>query len=53
MLYIMVNEDRPDGQPIREATRDAHLAYLERPVLSEDVRILARTALFVLAGLRR
>ena len=30
MLYIMVNEDRPDGQPIREATRDAHLAYLER-----------------------
>ena len=31
----------------------ADLAYLERPVLSEDVRILARTALFVLAGLRR
>jgi len=30
MLYIMVNEDRPDGQPIREATREAHLAYLER-----------------------
>jgi len=30
MLYIMVNEDRPDGQAIREATRAAHLAYLER-----------------------
>lgn len=30
MLYIMVNEDRPDGQTIRAATRDAHLAYLER-----------------------
>ena len=30
MLYIMVNEDRSDGQPVREATRDAHLAYLER-----------------------
>jgi uncharacterized protein YciI len=26
----MVNEDRPDGRAIREATRDAHLAYLER-----------------------
>jgi uncharacterized protein YciI len=30
VLYIMVNEDRPDGRAIREATRDAHLAYLER-----------------------
>jgi len=32
MLYIMVNEDRSDGQAIRirDATRDAHLAYLER-----------------------
>jgi uncharacterized protein YciI len=30
MLYIMVNDDRPDGQAIRDATRDAHLAYLER-----------------------
>ena len=30
MLYIMVNEDRPDGQAIRDATREAHLAYLER-----------------------
>jgi lipopolysaccharide/colanic/teichoic acid biosynthesis glycosyltransferase len=29
----------------------ADLAYLERPGLSEDVRILARTVLFVLAGL--
>src|SRR5712692_4373548 len=30
MLYIMVNEDRPDGQAVRAATREAHLAYLER-----------------------
>ncbi|TMH74442.1 MAG: YciI family protein [Betaproteobacteria bacterium] len=30
MLYIMVNEDRPDGQAIRDATREAHLGYLER-----------------------
>jgi uncharacterized protein YciI len=30
MLYIMVNEDRPDGQAIRDATRETHLAYLER-----------------------
>jgi uncharacterized protein len=30
MLYIMINEDRPDGQAIREAARAAHLAYLER-----------------------
>ena len=32
MLYIMVNEDRPAGEAtsIRDATREAHLAYLER-----------------------
>jgi len=30
MLYILYNEDRPDGLAIREATREAHLAYLER-----------------------
>jgi uncharacterized protein YciI len=30
VLYILYNEDRPDGLAIREATRDAHLAYLER-----------------------
>ena len=30
MLYILYNEDRPDALAIREATRDAHLAYLER-----------------------
>jgi uncharacterized protein YciI len=38
MLYIMVNEDRPDGQPIREATRQTHLAYLER---HKDIVVLA------------
>ena len=30
MLYIMYNEDRPDGQAVRAATRETHLAYLER-----------------------
>jgi uncharacterized protein YciI len=30
MLYIIYQEDRPDGQAIRAAARDAHLAYLER-----------------------
>lgn len=30
MLYILYNEDRPDGQAIRAATREAHFAYLER-----------------------
>jgi len=30
VLYILYNEDRPDALAIREATRDAHLAYLER-----------------------
>ena len=47
MLYILYNEDRPDGLAIREATREAHLAYLERHkdkvvlgggLLSEDGR---------------
>jgi len=30
VLYILYNEDRSDGLAIREATREAHLAYLER-----------------------
>jgi uncharacterized protein YciI len=30
MLYIIYQEDRPDAQAIRAATREAHLAYLER-----------------------
>jgi len=30
VLYILYNEDRPDGQAVREATREAHLAYLDR-----------------------
>ncbi len=30
MLYILYNEDRPDALAIREATREVHLAYLER-----------------------
>ncbi len=40
MLYIMVNEDRPAGEatPIRDATREAHLAYLDR---HKDIVVLA------------
>jgi len=38
MLYIMYNEDRPDGRAIREATREAHLAYLER---HKDIVVLS------------
>ncbi|OGA13865.1 MAG: hypothetical protein A3H32_13255 [Betaproteobacteria bacterium RIFCSPLOWO2_02_FULL_63_19] len=30
MLYIIYQEDRPDGAAIRAAQRNAHLAYLER-----------------------
>ena len=42
MLYIMVNEDRPDGQALRAATREAHLAYLER---HENIVVLAGATL--------
>jgi uncharacterized protein YciI len=30
MLYIIYQEDQPDGAAIRAATRAEHLAYLER-----------------------
>jgi uncharacterized protein YciI len=30
VLYLIYQEDRPDGAKLRAATRDAHLAYLER-----------------------
>jgi uncharacterized protein YciI len=40
MLYILYNEDRPVGEatPIRDATREAHLAYLDR---HKDIVVLA------------
>ncbi len=40
MLYILYNEDRPAGEatPIRDATREAHLAYLDR---HKDIVVLA------------
>jgi uncharacterized protein YciI len=37
MLYIIYQEDRPDGAAIRAATRDAHFAYLDR---HEDILVL-------------
>ena len=30
MLYLIYQEDRPDGAAIRDAVRAEHLAYLER-----------------------
>jgi uncharacterized protein YciI len=30
MLYIIYQEDREDGEAIRAATRESHLAYLDR-----------------------
>jgi uncharacterized protein YciI len=29
VLYIIYQEDRPGGEAVRAATRDAHLAYLD------------------------
>ena len=37
MLYIIYQEDRPDGAAIREATRNEHFAYLEK---NEDILVL-------------
>ncbi len=37
MLYIIYQEDRPDGAAIRAATREAHFAYLKR---HEDILVL-------------
>jgi uncharacterized protein YciI len=30
MLYIIYQEDHPDGAAVRAANRDAHFAYLEK-----------------------
>jgi uncharacterized protein YciI len=37
MLYIIYQEDRPDGIAVRAATRDAHLGYLDR---HKDILVL-------------
>jgi len=37
MLFIVYQEDRDDGEAIRAATRDSHLAYLAR---HEDILVL-------------
>jgi uncharacterized protein YciI len=37
MLYIIYQEDRPDGAAIRAATRDEHFAYLDR---HKDILVL-------------
>jgi lipopolysaccharide/colanic/teichoic acid biosynthesis glycosyltransferase len=53
LLARQADPDRYYREHLLHMRVAADLAYLDRPVLSEDVRILARTALFVLAGLRR
>jgi len=37
MLYIIYQEDRPDGAAIRAAARDEHFAYLDE---HEDILVL-------------
>jgi uncharacterized protein YciI len=37
MLYIIYQEDRPDGAAIRAAARDEHFAYLDQ---HEDILVL-------------
>ncbi len=37
MLYIIYQEDRPEGAAIRAATRDTHFAYLEK---HKDILVL-------------
>lgn len=37
MLYIIYQEDRPDGAAIRAAARDEHFAYLDA---HEDILVL-------------
>jgi uncharacterized protein YciI len=37
MLYIIYQEDKPDGAAIRAATRDEHFAYLDK---HEDILVL-------------
>jgi uncharacterized protein YciI len=44
MLYIIYQEDRPDGAAIRAATRDEHFAYLDQ---HKDILVLGGA---VLAG---
>jgi len=37
MLYILYQEDRPDGAALRAAHREAHFAYLEK---HQDILVL-------------
>jgi uncharacterized protein YciI len=37
MLYIIYQEDRPDGAAVRAAHREAHFAYLEQ---HQDILVL-------------
>ncbi|MEM7003563.1 MAG: YciI family protein [Pseudomonadota bacterium] len=54
MLYVLICEDKPDSEPLRKATRDAHLAYLQDydvrlagPMLSDDGEHMIGSVLMV------
>ncbi|HUB95071.1 MAG TPA: YciI family protein [Stellaceae bacterium] len=49
MLYIIYQEDREDGESIRAAERDRHLAYLDR---HKDILVLGG-ALLAEDGVKR
>ena len=49
MLYIIYQEDHPDGAAVRAANRDAHFAYLEK---NRDILFLGG-ALLAEAGTTR
>ena len=42
MLYVIYQEDGPDSKAIRAATKEAHLAYLDR---HEDILVLGGATL--------
>lgn len=42
MLYVIYQEDRPDGKPIREANKEKHFAYLAE---HEDILVLGGATL--------
>ena len=61
MLFIIYQRDKPGGQAIREATRDAHLAYLDAhkdklvlggALLGEDGKARLGSVLIINAGSR-
>ena len=50
MLYIIYQEDRPGGAPVRAANKQAHFAYLDLP--QETSWCLAAPCLPMTAGVQ-